>query len=128
MLGPILTTSATISSGTNSNVTTDDVFADFKLHFPNATIYEQHGNFLNIHINTSTNVISTIVSTDSTTQSTSTATNTNTFNLAEAFYYLQNLKDKEGKILDYSITQATLEQIFVDFAGGDPNLQISKST
>ena len=37
-------------------------------------------------------------------------------NLAAAFQWLQALKE-EGAVLDYALTQATLEQIFVQFAG-----------
>ena len=143
--GSIAAAGEEAAAGTVDAVThgiTNGIFEDFKKQFPAAVIHEQHGNFLNIHIKNkiAAPAIATTAVTDAdagvdksstiaaeaeavmdTSSSAVSGVPNQLFNLADAFYYLQNLKDKEGKILDYSITQATLEQIFVEFAGGDPN-------
>jgi len=59
--------------------------------FPTSTVQEHHGDFYRIRT-------------------------TGALNLAHAFSWLEKLKS-DGGITDYSLTQTSLEQIFVAFAG-----------
>ena len=67
----------------------DQVLGQFQTLFPTSTRLDQHKDFVSIR--------------------------TLQLDLAQAFAWLQQRKE-EGEVLDYSVSQTTLEQIFVHFA------------
>lgn len=69
----------------------ETVSSEFLSLFPSSNVLEQHCDFYRIRT-------------------------TSTLDLAHAFTWLEGLKS-DGSITDYSLTQTSLEQIFVAFAG-----------
>jgi hypothetical protein len=72
---------------------TDDVISNFTNLFIGTDLQERHGDFIALRT-------------------------TGALNLAQAFGWLEEAK-QNGSIVDYSVTQTSLEQIFVSFAGGN---------
>lgn len=67
------------------------ISAEFLTLFPTSSVQEHHGDFFRLRT-------------------------TGELDLARAFTWLEKLKS-EGAVTDYSLTQTSLEQIFVAFAG-----------